>query len=394
MRGPATVLVAGGGVAALEAALALRALAGERVAVELLAPDPVFQYRPLAVAEPFRLGEARHFELAELAAAAGAVLRHGSLVAVDAAHHVAQTAPGGAIAYDLLLIACGARPEPAVPGALTFRGPADTGAIERLLTELEAGEARSVAFVVPSGAAWSLPAYELAMMSAVWLAARGVESTEISLVTPEEEPLRLFGGEGSRAVRELLDERGIAFHGEAHAVEVRDGSLLLVPTRTIPAERVVAVARLVGEPIEGIPHTPGGFIPVDAHCRVRGIDDVYAAGDITTFPVKQGGIAAQQADAAAQAIAAAAGADLTPSPFRPVLRGLLLTGKEPRYLRRELTGGGEASRADVEPLWWPPAKIVGHYLAPFLGALAGVEVTRDLPAGPDAVVVHVELERG
>lgn len=37
------VLIAGGGVAALEALLALRELAGDRVAPMLFAPDPEFQ---------------------------------------------------------------------------------------------------------------------------------------------------------------------------------------------------------------------------------------------------------------------------------------------------------------------------------------------------------------
>ena len=71
------VLIAGGGVAALEAALALRELGEDRISVEMLAPEPQFWYRPLAVAEPFDLGEVRHFDLAELAAAAGATFRRG-----------------------------------------------------------------------------------------------------------------------------------------------------------------------------------------------------------------------------------------------------------------------------------------------------------------------------
>ena len=127
---------------------------------------------------------------------------------------------------------------------------------------------------------------------------------------------------------------------------------------------------------------------------MHGLADVFAAGDITSFPVKQGGIAAQQADAAAEMIAANAGADLTPQPFRPVLRGLLLTGRQPRYLRHELTGGaGDASASSPEPLWWPPAKIVGRYLAPFLGDFAGVKSPPEAPAAPGAVPVEVELER-
>jgi hypothetical protein len=71
------VLIAGGGVAALEAALALRELGEGRVSVEIIAPEPEFWYRPLAVAEPFGLGAVRHFDLAELASGAGASFFRG-----------------------------------------------------------------------------------------------------------------------------------------------------------------------------------------------------------------------------------------------------------------------------------------------------------------------------
>ena len=49
-EGRPKVLVAGGGVAALETMLALRDLAGERVEIELLSPEAAFRYRPLDVA--------------------------------------------------------------------------------------------------------------------------------------------------------------------------------------------------------------------------------------------------------------------------------------------------------------------------------------------------------
>ena len=131
------VLIAGGGVAALEAALALRALAGDRASVELVAPEPHFWYRPTAVAEPFKLGKVQRYELSKLAADAGARFSPGELVSLDSARRVAYTSPGGAVPYSALLIACGAEPRPAVPGAITFRGPADTGKIEQLLAEIE-----------------------------------------------------------------------------------------------------------------------------------------------------------------------------------------------------------------------------------------------------------------
>jgi sulfide:quinone oxidoreductase len=384
----AHVLIAGGGVAALEAALALRELAEDRVSVTLLAPEPRFWYRPLAVAEPFQLGKAEHFDLGILAAEAGALFAPGKLVSVDAARRVAYTPTGDAHSYAMLLIACGAAPRPAVEGALTFRGPTDTPKVQALLEELERGDVRRVAFAVPAGAVWSLPAYELALMTAAWLAARGIEGVELALVTPEEEPLSIFGREASNAVRALLDERGIAMHTLVQPAEARDGELLLVMGGVVAADRVVALPRLQGHRIGGIPQTYEGFIPVDARARVLGLSGVYAAGDITTFPVKQGGLAAQQAEVAAEAIAAEAGVDLRPRPFHPVLRGMLLTGKEPRFLRTDLVD--ETSEASLEYLWWPPAKIVGRHLAPFLARLTGTEPGSD-PGSEPGVAVEVEL---
>jgi sulfide:quinone oxidoreductase len=121
------------------------------------------------------------------------------------------------------------------------------------------------------------------------------------------------------------------------------------------------------------------FVRVDAFSRVVDTDDVYAAGDITTFPVKQGGIAAQQADVAARVIAAAAGADVTPEPFEPVLRGLVLSSS-PLFLRTELRGGrGNVSTADTEALWWPASKIAARYLSPYLAERAGLAYASDRP---------------
>ena len=121
-----SVLIAGGGVAALEAALTLREVSEQRARVELLAPEPTFWYRPVAVAEPFGLGTVRHFDLGALAEDIGVGLSLGALAAVDVDRREARTQAGGTLRYDALLIACGAVPHAAIPGALTFRGPADS----------------------------------------------------------------------------------------------------------------------------------------------------------------------------------------------------------------------------------------------------------------------------
>ena len=191
-------------------------------------------------------------------------------------------------------------------------------------------------------------------------------------MTPETAPLALLGNEASEAVDDLLRERGIDLVTETYPFRVEGGGLQVVPAGRIEADAVVSLPRLRGVPLSGVPQDENYFIPVDSLGRVTELEDVYAAGDITTFPVKQGGLAAQQADVVATAIAAAAGADVTPEPFEPVLRALVLSSSPP-FLRTELGGGrGDVSSADTEALWWPASKIAAPYLSPYLAERAGL----------------------
>jgi sulfide:quinone oxidoreductase len=382
------VLIAGAGVAGLEAALALRSLAEERVDVELVAPEQEFTYRPLAVAEPFRVGEVRRFPLGTLAEGAGATLREGSVRSVDPQRRVLVT-DREEVPYDALLLALGARPREAVPGAVTFSGPADDQALGAILDEATTGQAKKLVFAVPDGATWPLPAYELALLTQIYLGEAGVGGFSVEIVTPEAAPLELFGEAAGKALGELLEIRSVGLTLTRAPAAFENGRLRLLPEGELEADRVVALPRLEGPRLEGISHDSDGYVPTDEHGRVLGIEDVWAAGDLTAFPVKQGGLAAQQADAAAESIAAHAGAPIEPQLFKPVLRGLLLTGLAPRYLRAE-TETGE-STADTEPLWWPPAKIVGRHLAPFLAARLGLSESPPRLAG-QAVEVEVELD--
>jgi sulfide:quinone oxidoreductase len=366
------VLIAGGGVAALEAMVALRKLAGELVEVELVSPDGDFFYRPLSVAEPFGLGEVLRFDLASLARGCGARHSLGALVAVSPDDHRIWTSRNTSFAYDKLLIAIGARPREAIPGALTFRGETDVRIVTGLLDDLDRGVAGRVVFALPGGVTWPLPLYELALLTAEHLAQKGNSAASLTVVTPEDAPLSLLGAEASDAVSALLAERGIELVTDTYPNAFVGGALEVVPARPIAADVVVSLPRLRGVPLAGVPQDEEYFVPVDPRCRVVGLDGVYAAGDITTFPVKQGGLAAQQADAAAEAIAEAAGADVDPQPFEPVLRGLIL-GNSPLFVRAELGGGhGDVSSAGGDALWWPPAKIASRYLSPYLAEHAGL----------------------
>jgi sulfide:quinone oxidoreductase len=350
------VLVAGAGVAAVESVLALRALAGERVAIELLAPAPELVVRPVSVITPFGGDEAPRVPLDSL----GVLLRRDALAAVEPEEHRVITRDGERIGYDILVIATGARSREAVPGAVTFRGPLSAGAVESVLTRV-AAERQRLAFVAPAGARWLLPLYELAL-----LAAAELPRADLVVATPEHAPLEPLGAVAGEAVRAALDRAGVDLVTSAAAVGAVEGAVRLAGG-LLPADVAVALPELVGPRIAGLPADEDGYLPVDEHCRV--CNDVYAAGDATSSPIKHGGLAAQQADAVAEAIAARTGAIGMPEPFRPILRALLLTGGEPLYLRAELPGPAAVS---TEPLWSPPGKVGGRYLAPFLaGGEAG-----------------------
>ncbi len=379
------VVIAGGGVAALEGALALRKLAGQRVAVELWAPRREFVYRPFAVGEPYGAGSILRYDLDGLAGACGASFRLGGIVSVDAEQRCVSARDGERVPYDQLLLAPGARMLWAVPGAVTFWGVADEGGVGAVVRRLRSGGLRNVVFTMPGGSSWALPLYELALLASAVLARSGVEDARLTVVTPEGAPLDLFGRTVAERMARLLEERGIELVAGTHPVGFDRGRLEITPGAPIETEAVVSLPRLEGRRIDGVPQDEDGFVPVDEHNRVVGMERVFAAGDVTSFPVKQGGIATQQADAAAEAIAAAAGSDVEPSPFDPELRAVLWTGSSPRYLYGHPTGGhGEVSTLEENPPWHErDGKIIGRYLTPFLDGFPDVN-DRSLTIVPTA----------
>ena len=358
------VVIAGGGVAGLEALIALRDLAGDRLELTLLAPEPDFVYRPMAVAEPFCLGHIEYHALAAIAHDFDAAFVRDALAEVDPVARRVGGRAGTALGYDSLLVAIGARPETAYPHAITFGADRAPEALAGLLGDLEEGYAHRVAFVVPAAASWSLPLYELAIMTARDVWGMGMDEVHLTFVTREERPLEIFGAEPSALVAGLLARERIEFVGGVDA-EVERGAVL-AGDRRIEVDRTVTLPALAGPRIPGLPANADGFLPVDPHGRVWGVRDVYAAGDVTNGTVKQGGLAAQQGVAAAQAIAARHGAGVEPEPFRPVLRGMLLTGDDPRWLRGPEGTAPGGARGALQALWWPPTKIATRYLAPYL----------------------------
>jgi sulfide:quinone oxidoreductase len=390
------VLIAGGGVAGLETLLALRALAGDRVAITILAPELKFVNLSMAVGQPFKVRRGRGLRLEETAAELGARWHRGALDRVERDQHRVVTKDRDELPYDRLVLALGARPEREwrSEGVLTYHGGRDAPNYRLLLHQLREGRIDKLAFVRPAGASWPLPLYDLALMTAADCAAHNRSDVELSLITPEEEPLGIFGHPASAAIRQLLDESGVKLHTSGYGVPHPPGRLDVSPgDRSLAVDRIVTIPRLVGPRLRGIPSGRDGFIHTDAHGRVPDLDGVFAAGDATTFPVKQGGLAAQQADAVAEAIAASAGAEIDPQPFRPILRGTLLTGGPARYLRADISGvAGDDSIVSGEALWWPPNKLCGRYLAPYLSSQLG-EASDVMPQGEHAIHVETALDR-
>lgn len=361
------VVVVGGGVAALEATLALADLAPELTDVTVVAPDAEFVYRPMTVREPFAYGGARHYPLAPILSDAGAELVSDELAWVDPAEQRIHTKSGRAIAYDALILALGAKAHPRYQHAMTIDDRHMDDALHGLIQDIEGGYVHSVAFVAPARMPWQLPLYELALMTAARAYDMNVE-LGVTIVTPEDSPLAIFGINASQAVAELLEKAHIETITSAYAEVPSSGEVVVNPgDRSLQADRVVALPELYGPSIRGIPLAEHGFIHVDPFGQVPDVGPVYAAGDAIDFAIKHGGIAAQQADTAALSIAALAGAPVAPEPFDPVIHGMLLTGADPVYLTARITGGhGFSSEISNTPGWSPSTKIVAKYLSPYL----------------------------
>lgn len=353
------VVIVGGGVAALEALLALRDLAGDRVRLTFAAPDPDFSYRPLAVAEPFALGHAYRVPLKQFADAAEAELVQDACVAVDdAAGHV-TLGDGGERSFDAVLVAPGARAVAGVEGAVTWWPGGDPETYGGLLRDVDEGYSKRIAIVVPPGAVWPLPAYELALMTAGEARQMGHDDVAVTIVTPERQALSLFGEEASAAVTEELRNAGVELKTGAVVRRGQEGFVVEPGGEPLDAQRVYAVPRLVGPSIAGLPVDEEGFIRAGDDALVDGCARTWAAGDAVVSPLKFGGLATHQGRRAAAEIARLAGAENAPDPGEPVVHGRLMVGRRTRKLR----GRGDAEAA---PLWWPQGKIAGEYLPRWL----------------------------
>lgn len=360
-----SVIIAGGGVAGLEAALVLLERLRETADLVLVASSDSFHFRPLAVGEPFGLGRPHRYALAPIAHDLGLELVAGTVAGVADSRRELVLADRRRMAYDRLLLAVGAVGRAPSPFGVLFDRAHDGPAFEEVVSDLQMGLVSDVAFVVPSCVTWPLPAYELALMTAAWGAAARQAPVRVRIVTHEDSPLGLFGGAASAAVAAVLERAGVDFDG-GHEPVLDSHTIVRAGNRQIVAERVVVLPELIGPRLTGVPRDARGFVRVDSAGRVADSESIYAVGDAADHAIKHGGLAAQQAAAAANAIAFDLGANAAPVPYRPVLRGLLRTLHGPLYLRASLDDVEGTSVASGDPLWWPPSKLAAPRLTSYL----------------------------
>jgi sulfide:quinone oxidoreductase len=366
---PRQILIVGGGVAALEAAVALRTLGGDRVSPVVLTPSTDFAFRARDVGAPFRKPQSSRIPLADVLG--DLMIPHicDAVSSIDTGAREVHTLGGLSHSYDGMLVAVGGTPFPAYAHGISFDRSSDPGAFDELLADVEGGLVDSVAFIAPESTGWTLPAYDLALMLSAW-AQRHETELAVSLVTAEESPLECFGLQASRRVAEVLDRAGIHLVRAAEPVLVSD-TTMTAAGHWITADRIVSLPRLAGPRLRGLPCDPDGFIEVDANAAVPGCDGVYAAGDGVAHARKQGGLAAREADVAARALLRDAGLRIPDSPDPPVLRGALATTAGPLYLEAGVADGSRpaTSIATLQPLWDPPGKVATRWLGPFIAGL-------------------------
>jgi sulfide:quinone oxidoreductase len=377
---PLRVVIAGGGVGALEVALALRALAPDRISTTLLTAETQFAYRPMSVLEPFSEGRARHYSVSTIADRAGAQIVADRLAAVRAPEHEIVTGSGATIGYDALVLAYGAIARDRFKHVRTIDDRRLDERLHGLIQDVADGYVSRIGFIAAAPMAWPLPLYELALKTARAAYDTSAE-VSVTIVTSEPSPVAVFGDTASAAVTELLARNHVEILFASGCEVPSPGHLVVSPgPLTLEVDSIIALPTLAARQIPGVPDGSWlGLVPIDSRCRVVGLDDVWAVGDATDFPVKHGSIAAQQADAVAGQIAAHAGADVATGPFEPVLHGLLLGGERPLLLTARLAGERAITSEAVEVpagaeladsgLMHPIAKIAARYLGPCLHEL-------------------------
>jgi sulfide:quinone oxidoreductase len=237
---------------------------------------------------------------------------------------------------------------------------------------IEAGRSTRLAFVLPPGPVWPLPLYELALLTAKRAHQSG-RTVQMSFVLSGPRPLEALGEEAGDVMTALLADAGITLFTDTDPIISSPRRMVLQPSNIVlESDRIISLPSISGPNIRGIPgFAQDRFLHVDEYCRVLGTQGrIFAAGDATDLPVKQGGVGAQQADVAAAGIAHLAGVAPPAERLRAQINATLLTGDASLYLSAYLIDGQgwQASFYD-QPPWPAEQKVIAEELGPYIRTL-------------------------
>ena len=184
---PLRVVVAGAGVGGLETMVALRGLVGHRVARRSSRPGRVHRARARGV-RAVRPGSAQRYPVAALAADLDVTFVHDAVARVEHDDRVVRLQSGDELVYDRLVLAVGAFPYPAYAHGVCFTRPHDEEGFDEVVADLRDGVAEPSR---SSSARGARGRYRPTNWRSWWPLSPPRE--QLTLVTPEHEPLSAFG---------------------------------------------------------------------------------------------------------------------------------------------------------------------------------------------------------
>lgn len=181
----------------------------------------------------------------------------------------------GALDYDKLVIALGARLEPVVGHNLY--SPEGVGAFHRDLAKLGKG---GRVLIAVSSMPFKCPAapYEASILAKLYLDARGVEAS-VTIVSPEPHPLPVAGKACGDSVREWVEERGVRVINGTTADQLSETFDLVA---TVPHHKGPEILASSGLALEG------GWLVVDRETLATSDPNVFGIGDCTLVKLLNG----------------------------------------------------------------------------------------------------------
>jgi sulfide:quinone oxidoreductase len=291
-----TVLVLGGGVGGLIAARGLRKRLARRHRVVLIDREREHLFAPSLLWLMVGLREADAIKRPlERLQRKGIEVRKGEISRIDAARK-AVTVSGEELVGDYIVVSLGAELAPeTVPGldeaGHNFYTLAGAEALRSSLASLGGGRV----VVMTAAPAYKCPAapYEASLLIDAYFRRRALRETiSIDIYAAEPAPMGVAGPEMSGAVKQLLADKGIAYHPDhqvtsvdatakrlvfANGTEAGFDVLAYVPPHRAP--RVIRESVLAGDT---------GWVSVDRHTLQTRFEGVFAIGDVVWIPLKLG----------------------------------------------------------------------------------------------------------